>query len=333
MPHPRTRTVRTLVQIMMVALMAWIGLRHQTLGGGPTGAPPLDSFCPFGAVETLPSLLGGTGFVRKVGESNLVLLAALGIVTLGFSGAFCGWICPFGAVQDWLASARKRVFGRVLVIPAPVHRVLRHLRWAVLALVVWMSARLLTLWFAEYDPFRALFHFKFESWIGVALVVGTVMGGLLVERFFCLYACPLGALVGLAGLVGLTRIRRVESECTECGVCSRACPSRIAVDNLGDVRDQHCTMCAECVESCPSDGALVVTTGAPGESLRPVMVGIASVVLFFALVGTAQALGWWRTGAGCAGCADAPGTDGPAVAVVATAGSARSGEGARTSLE
>lgn len=301
-PVPRTRILRYAIQAAMVALVAWIGIRHQVVGMAG-GAGPLDSFCPFGAVEALPTLIAGEGFIRKVGTSNLVLLGSLGVLTLGLSGSFCGWLCPFGALQDFFAWVGRLLFGgRKYFVPARLHLWLRQLRWAVLALIVWMSAKYAALWFADYDPFRAFFHFKFESAAAVILVLVTVIGGVLVERFFCLYACPLGALVGGVGLLGAVKIRRDEAACVDCSLCARACPSRIAVDTAGVVRDQHCTMCAECVEVCPAPGALRMSSGAPGESLRPAAVGIASLLVFFALIGTGVAMGWWSTGAGCAEC-------------------------------
>ncbi len=295
------KIVRTVVQLGFVGLMAWLGLRHQFPGTGAGGAP-IDSFCPFGAVESLPSLMDGFGFIRKTGTSNLVVLAALGAVTVGLSGAFCGWLCPFGGLQDWLSAIGRRVFGMQLRVPERVHAYLRHARWVVLGVIVLMSWRVLGLWFADYDPFRALFHFKFESTLAYGLVIGTVLVGLAVERAWCLYLCPLGALVGLLGKFGLVKVRRAEDACTDCGACTSRCPMRIPVERLDVVSDQHCTMCTDCVDACPKPGALVLSTGVKGESLRPLAVGIAAVLLFFAIIGTGWTLGFWQTGRGCAGC-------------------------------
>lgn len=303
--RPSARTLRHLIQLAMVGIVAWVGIRHQFVGVAG-GAGPLDSFCPFGAIETLPSLLGGNGFIRKVGTSNFVLLGSLIVLTLGMGASFCGWLCPFGAVQDLLAwVGRKLMGGRTYLVPERVHAWLRYLRWVLLGLIVWMSAKYLTLWFAEYDPYRALFHFKFESVTAIVLVVLTVAGGVLVERFFCLYACPLGAIVGGLGAVGYIKVRRAEESCIDCSLCARACPSRIEVDRVRVVRDQSCTMCTECVDACPVPGTLRLSSGAPNEVLRPVAVGVASVALFFALIGTGWAMGWWQTGAGCAECSSA----------------------------
>jgi Fe-S-cluster-containing hydrogenase component 2 len=76
----------------------------------------------------------------------------------------------------------------------------------------------------------------------------------------------------------------------------------IDVDASDVVTDQLCTMCTQCVDACPSPGALRISTGAAAEAFRPVAVGAATTALFFALIGTGMAMGWWETGAGCAGC-------------------------------
>ena len=194
------RVARVLIQFAVVALITYLSLRHQLFGR--SAAAPIDSYCPFGAIETLPALAGGFGFIRRVGTSNVVLMGSVIAVTLAVGATFCGWLCPFGSVQDWLASLGKRVFGRQFVVPRGIHRYLKQLRWVVLALIVWMSWRALGLWFAEYDPYRALFHFSVESTLALALIIVTVVGSIAIERWWCLYLCPLGAIVGVLGAVG-----------------------------------------------------------------------------------------------------------------------------------
>lgn len=306
MPKNRDRATavgRFLIQAVVVGLIIYLSYKHQFIGR--SAAAPIDSYCPFGAIESIPSLLAGEGLLRRVGTSNLVLMGALGLVTLGMGASFCGWLCPFGSVQDWIAGIGARLLGKQYRVPLSVHRYLKHMRWAVLALIVWMSYRYLDLWFAEYDPYRALFHLSVESGLALALIVGTVVGSLVVKRFWCLYACPLGAIVGLLGLVGVAKVRR-QSSCIDCGLCSAACSMQVPVDQVDAVSDQHCTMCTECIQVCPKPGALVISTGAKGESLPPLGIGIATIALFFALIWAGMALGWWQPGEGCGGCADAP---------------------------
>ncbi len=300
----KTRWIRYGFLAGMVGLIATVGIRHQLLKGA--GAAPLDSFCPLGAVESLPTLFSGGGMLAKTGTSNLVLFAGLLLVTLFLGGAFCGWLCPFGAIQEWLAALSKRVFGRQLRVPESLDRYLKHMRWVVLAFIVTAAYSAGRLWFADYDPFRALFHFKFESWVAYALVGGTVVGSMLVERFWCRYLCPLGAIVGALGTIGLVKVRRSEDACTSCGMCDEACPARISVSTTPAVSDQHCTMCAECVGACPEPGAMHVSAGGASSAVRPWVVGLASAALLFALVGAAQAAGLWQAGSGCGsgGCAE-----------------------------
>jgi polyferredoxin len=294
----RTAVVRFLVQAGVVGLIFYLSYRHQFFG--LAAAAPIDSYCPFGAIESLPSLLSGSGYIRRVGSSNVVLMASVIIVSLGMGATFCGWLCPFGSLQDWLSSIGVRLFGKQYVVPDGVHRYLKQMRWAVLVLIVWMSYRYLSLWFAEYDPYRAIFHLSVESGLAVALIVATFVGAVAIDRFWCLYACPLGPLVGVIGMGAITKIRRSES-CIDCGRCAAVCPMRVPVDEVDVVSDQHCTMCTECVQTCPKPGALVIGTGAKDESLPPMAIGVASAALFFAIIGAAIALGWWQTGEGCGG--------------------------------
>lgn len=85
---------------------------HQVKGGGPNGSPSVEAYCPFGGVENLYQFLTTGGFVRHIEPSAMILLAAVLLLTLIFSRGFCGWICPFGSVQEWLGLLGRRIFGK-----------------------------------------------------------------------------------------------------------------------------------------------------------------------------------------------------------------------------
>ena len=85
---------------------------HQLRGGGPEGIPPVDAFCPFGGMETLYRWLTDGTFLRRVAPSSLITFGAVAVVTVFFGRAFCGWICPLGAIGEFSA-----FLGRKLRIP------------------------------------------------------------------------------------------------------------------------------------------------------------------------------------------------------------------------
>jgi len=136
--------LRRIIQAAFVAFALFAGARHLWLGSGPAGAPSFDAYCPFGGVETLFQFITAGAFVRKLHPSNLVVLAATLATALLMGRAFCGWICPLGTVQEWLAQlAQKLTGGRKAWLPIQpppaVDRPLRVLKYAVLGWVLWSS--------------------------------------------------------------------------------------------------------------------------------------------------------------------------------------------------
>jgi polyferredoxin len=238
----------------------------------------IDAYCPFGGFETLWRWATSGGlFVQMTHGSNLVLALGLiaGVILAG--GAFCGWICPFGAFQDLLAWIRKVLHLPEVRVPARLDRILTYGRYVSLVVIIGATIASVKLWFAGWDPYRTIFGlgwiFEFnlaEHWLAylVALVVTAVV--LFIPRAWCRYACPLGGAISLLGNLSLLRIRRVESECSGCAVCNRACPVKIDVAHADGAVSADCIGCLECVEICPRKAALGVTLGpALPKLLRP----------------------------------------------------------------
>jgi polyferredoxin len=225
----------------------------------------IDALCPFGGIETLWRwLTSGGQFVPKTHLANLVL--ALGLISgvLAAGGAFCGWVCPFGAVQDGLTWARARLRLPELRVPARLDQVLRFGRYLVLGLILYQTINTGKLWFAGYDPYRTLFGlewaFEFnpaEHWVAY-LVTGVVLAAsFLMERAWCRYLCPLGGLISFLGNFSLLRIRRNGASCKACGVCERPCPVKLNVATVNAI-SSNCIGCLACVQACPRHNTLEV---------------------------------------------------------------------------
>jgi polyferredoxin len=211
--------------------------------------------------------------VQKTHQSNLVLLLGLiaGVILAG--GAFCGWICPLGALQDLLSWIRAKTRLPEVVIPRRLDRILTYGRFVTLAGILYATASTVKLWFADYDPYRTIFGlgwlFEFDlarHWPAYAVALAVVAGSLFIQRFWCRYLCPLGGAISLLGNLSLLRIRRVEEECSGCAVCNAPCPVKLDVAQADPAVSADCIGCLECVEVCPRPGALSVTLGpaAPG---------------------------------------------------------------------
>lgn len=291
------RWVRYGVQGSFVAFSAYLGLRHQIVGGGPGGSAPIDAFCPYGAFEALPVLLLEGTFVSKTAISNLWVLAALVIGLVLAGPVFCGWICPLGSLGEWLYALRRRL-SKVKLEPAAA--LARRLTWgraAMFVLVLFMSWQTKSIWFENIDPYKAIFHMSVENTATALLIAAFAILSLAVERFWCRWLCPLGIFNGLVGKLAVFKIRRNAASCIHCGACSRACPVRIPVAERLQVSDDRCVGCQRCIEACPKSATLELRSAAApdGKLLKPVVAGITVVFLFVAIIGGAQATGQWKS--------------------------------------
>jgi polyferredoxin len=144
------------------------------------------------------------------------------------------------------------------------------------------------------DDVKMLNFFRFLGLTGGIVMAVLVLASVFVQNFWCRYACPYGALMGVAAMAGPLRIRRSEISCIDCGKCSKACPSSLPVDKLITIASAECTGCLECVAACPAAGALFLA--APRARRVPAWaVAAGTLVLFTGIVGYAQWKGCWRT--------------------------------------
>jgi polyferredoxin len=273
MKKPKSRW-RLAVQIVFFALVAAISVNH-TLGEAGASIPILSSaslhaICPFGGVVSIYQVATAGTYVQKVHAASFILMIIAFLVTLLFGPAFCGWLCPMGSIQEWFGKLGRRILGRRYnrIVPAKLDRVLRYLRYAVLAWVLSMTAVTGKLIFADIDPYFALFNFWSSELAigGVVVLAVTLAASLVVERPFCKYACPYGAVLGIFNLFRIFGIRRNPPTCTNCKLCDRACPMNIQVSTKpGRVFDHQCISCLECTseKACPEKDTVIFGIGAP----------------------------------------------------------------------
>lgn len=257
----RAEKTRRSVQIFVFVLVAFIAVNHslEEIGKsiGIFESASLHAVCPFGGVVSIYQYLSSGVFVQKIHESSFILMILVFILAITFGPVFCGWICPFGSLQEWIGKIGKKIFKKKFnrFIPYKFDKWLRFLRYIVLGLVLYMTIGTGKLMFANIDPYYALFNF----WTGEVAISGFIVLGisivlsLFVERPFCKYACPYGAVLGLTNLVRIFKIKRNPATCTNCKACDKACPMNIPVSGKGTVNDHQCISCLKCTseQACP----------------------------------------------------------------------------------
>jgi len=213
--------IRYLVQIIFFIFISYIAINHLYIRGGPEGSPSIHAYCPFGAIESLYNNLVHGTFVWKVQYSSYVMFMAVVGISLLFGKGFCGWICPFGSLLEWIRIGGVKLFKRKKsLLPPAVDAKMRYLKYGVVLLIViptYMTGRMV---FENYDPFVAFFHFgkNITKQLQPAyIVLGVVLVfSLFIGRFWCRYFCPLGAVLGLLNKISLFSIKRDKEDCTDC---------------------------------------------------------------------------------------------------------------------
>lgn len=286
----KVQNLRRTSQLAFVLFIAYSMYMHITIGD--TVASP-EAYCPFGGFETLYSFISSGGkTISHTHLSNVVLFGSLLALTVVARGSFCGWICPFGTLQEWLyglsgwlqkhvpglGSAVKALKAKVdpkqpfVAGSAPKPTIgqkldhwLRYFRYVVLAWIIWGTVTYGVMVFRDVDPWAALLSImELETYTGLAVLIAVAVAGLFVERAWCRYACPLGAVVGIVSKISPMRIQREGGACSGCAICDKKCPVGIKVAAATDITDTNCNMCLQCVDTCPKPGALELKLVLPG---------------------------------------------------------------------
>jgi NosR/NirI family transcriptional regulator, nitrous oxide reductase regulator len=163
--------------------------------------------------------------------------------------AFCGWLCPFGALQELANKAAQALRIPQLTIPIALHERLVAVKYLVFLGLVMASFLSwdLAMTGAEIEPFKAAIILRFMTeWPMVAYALGLVAASLFVERFYCRFACPLGGGLAILGRVRMFNWLRRHPECgARCRVCESVCPVG-AIKRSGEINMNECFYCLDC---------------------------------------------------------------------------------------
>ena len=216
----------------------------------------------------------------------LVMFLGFFILAIFLNKTWCGWICPFGTLQDWITSLRKRLGIRESQFSWDLRDRLKPIKYILLIFLIVIpiliaNARLhedFSLPFCQIcpaKPLMPLFEGNFKNLaidltnpitatmttLSIILAAGILIGMIFKDRFFCIF-CPMLALIHLFDKIGFIKFKKKVEACSGCGNCQRICPLDIRQVHLEkekeNVLTQDCVLCLKCVEACPQDNALSV---------------------------------------------------------------------------
>lgn len=274
MKKPKIKNIRLTVQIIMLVTVTISALNHY-LSTVDKAIPWVSEslfhyICPVcGVTSIYQFFVSSSLFVVKL-KSSLGIIIGLAIMSaIIFGPVICGFICPFGAIQDLLSRIGRKIFKRKYnkFIPKKVDEKLKYLRYVVLVLTVLLTATSSVVLLEAINPYHSylsMFNRKFTTLgiIGLIILIIIICLSLIVQRPWCRYICPYGAFLGLFNKIKVFRVFRNKETCISCKKCTRECPMGIDVHEKIEVRSVSCISCMECVDQgvCPKKNTISFTS-------------------------------------------------------------------------
>jgi len=216
----------------------------------------------FAEVKTLFVDLFSSNFASILVDCGLIIVLSISTMILG--RFFCGWMCMFGTYNDIVNLIGRKVFKINYHINQKVDEYLKYVKYVVLIFIagfVWTSVITLPLGSSPWDALAQMLNpaFAFQNYlIGIIILAFITVGDLFIERFFCRYLCPLGAIFSILSKVRILNIKKEKSVCGPCKACTNKCAMGINLDAVNLVRSGECINCLNCTSICPKNNAKMV---------------------------------------------------------------------------
>ncbi len=265
------KNIRIIFQSFFLIFCIYIGYKFYHYYQWATGKsdfyvpkpPSVEAFLPIGSLVSLKKL-ALTGAYDSVHPAGLSLFIAFILLCFLMRKAFCGWICPVGAVSNFVQKIGSKL-GILKELPKWAHYPLMSIKYLLLGFFLYMILISMNLYAMEafiQSPYnmtvdgRMLKFFLKPSAITICVLIFLIAISFFIRNFWCRYLCPYGAFLGLIALASLLSIRRDETKCINCKKCEKICPASLKIYEKDKINSPECQGCFDCIKVCPAKDCL-----------------------------------------------------------------------------
>lgn len=183
--------------VLLVLVFFLSGLAAKIFPGLEASDP--ERLCPFGGLEALATYIQADSLPCSMSSLQILMGIAVAVVVILFSKLFCAFICPVGTVEDLLKKLREALKIKPVIITngSVLDKILRVVKYALLFLLFYMTIGSSELFCKNLDPYYAVatgFKGEITLWMSLTTVGIVILLGFIIDRFWCKYICPLGAI-------------------------------------------------------------------------------------------------------------------------------------------
>ena len=217
---------------------------------------------------------------------QLIEAVAIIPVTIIMGRFFCGWMCSLGTFGDLIYGISRKVFKGKYKIDEELDEVLKYVKYVVLVLLIVVIWSLDITTFKSFNPWDVFgmitaigkvpdFSYLASSLLGgLVLFILIVIGSAFIERFFCRYLCPLGAVFAITSKLRIAKIKKPSQKCGACRICTTNCAMGLSLYKANEVCSGECIQCMRCITACPRKNATLTVSE---KDVKPMIVGAAAV--------------------------------------------------------
>ena len=190
-------------------------------------------------------------FAKLLYPISAIIGLVIAFSSLFLGRKFCGYICPFGTIQEGLGKIKKN---------KPKYSFMKYLsllKYPIFLLTVYFAYSLTLYHTISFCPVYSIAHIQMIKIWGVLVLSTIFIVSIFIDRFFCRVLCPYAALMNIIQYIGNIlkipryKINRKNSVCKKCDLCIVNCPMGIKVSKFEIISDPECIHCGKCINACP----------------------------------------------------------------------------------